>query len=87
MSRAARKLELVEQPKKPRAARPGLDPETKELRRVLLERDKLRAKLEASDRELKLALRRWSDSRPGERGGIATEAGARFLLGKAGVLR
>ena len=83
---AAPKLELVMPGSKPKKSG-GLDPETRELRRVLLERDKLRAKLEASDRELKLALRRWSDSRPGERGGIATEAGARFLFERSGLIK
>lgn len=87
MSRAAAKLELVEQPKKPRASRSGLDPETRELRRILLAQDKLRAKQLELDRELKLALRRWSDSRPGERGGIATEAGARFLFERSGLIK
>lgn len=63
-----------------------VDAETRNLRRVLRERDKLRARLLANDRELTRALQAWSDSRPGCRGGIATEAGARYLLGQAGLL-
>lgn len=64
-----------------------MDPETKRLRAVLIERDRLRAKMLDSDRRLTAALHAWSGSRqPPERGGIATEAGARFLLGRAGLL-
>ncbi len=63
-----------------------MDAETKNLRRVLRERERLRARLAASDRELTKALHRWSDSRPGCRGGVATEAGASFLLRQMGVL-
>jgi hypothetical protein len=84
----APRLELV-QPEKPRRARPSrssIDPPTKRLRDILLTRGRLREQMAASDRELKEALRQWSDTRPGERGGIATEAGARFLLDRAGLL-
>lgn len=64
-----------------------MDKETRTLRRVLLAREALRAKLAASDRELPLVLRTWSDSRPhAPRGGIATEAGATFLLRQMGML-
>lgn len=80
------KLKPVAETKKPRRSRDGMDPETRELRRVLLERDRLKAKMLENDRELKKALHGWSGSRPGERGGVATEAGARFLLGRAGLL-
>jgi hypothetical protein len=82
------KLELVhpEKPRRARSSRSSIDPETKRLRAVLLGRDRLREQMAASDRELKEALRIWSDTRPGERGGIASEAGARFLLGRAGLL-
>jgi hypothetical protein len=59
---------------------------TRDLVRVLRQRDDLRRALEQSDKMLRASLRAWSDSRPGERGGIATEAGARMLLGRAGLL-
>ena len=62
------------------------DVETRQLARLLRRRARLRDELADSDRALKLALRTWSDSRPGERGGIATEAGATFLLGRIGLL-
>lgn len=80
-------VELVKPAPKPRKSRDGMDPETRTLRRVLLERDRLQEKLRVNDLELKAALRNWSDTRPGERGGIATEAGARFLLGRSGLLK
>lgn len=53
---------------------------------ILRQRQALRERLRVSDDQLKQALRVWSDSRPGDRGGIATEAGASFILGKAGLL-
>lgn len=62
------------------------DPATIALVRVLRQRTDLRAALAESDRMLRDALREWSDTRPGCRGGIATEAGARSLLTKAGLL-
>lgn len=63
-----------------------MDAHTEHLRDVLHERDRLRLAALANDRALTLALRNWSDTRPGQRGGIATEAGARFILGQAGIL-
>jgi hypothetical protein len=63
-----------------------MDPQTKALRAVLLERDRLREKMRANDRALTAALHGWSNSRPGERGGVATEAGARFILRQCGLL-
>lgn len=63
-----------------------MDAETRRLRKVLLERDRLRAKLQANDRELRPALDAWAGSRPDAVRGTATEAGARFLLGQAGLL-
>ena len=63
-----------------------MDPQTRALRAVLLERDRLREKMRANDRALKSALLSWSSTEPGHRGGIATEAGARFILGRAGLL-
>jgi hypothetical protein len=63
-----------------------VDGETRDLVRVLRQRSDLRRALAESDRMLKAALRVWSDTRPGCRGGIATEAGARSTLGKAGLL-
>lgn len=85
---SAAKLELVHpgKPRKARPSRPSMDAETRRLLAILRKRDRLRADMAASDKDLKEALRRWSDSRPGERGGIASEAGARFLLGRAGLL-
>lgn len=80
------KLKLVAGTKKPRAKRSDIDPETKELRRVLLERDRIQEKLRINGLELTAALHGWSDSRPGERGGVATEAGARFILRQCGLL-
>jgi hypothetical protein len=63
-----------------------MDDATRKLRRLLVERQTLRARLAASDRALQDALRTWSDRTPGHRGGIATEAGAGYLLRQAGLL-
>lgn len=63
-----------------------MDAETRTLCRVLREREALQAKLVVNDRALRTALRDWSDSRPGQRGGIATEAGARFILRQVGAI-
>lgn len=71
---------------KPQPKPSGLDPQTEELRRVLLDRQELRARQAQSDRDLKEALLNWSRTRTGERGGIATEAGATFILRQAGLL-
>lgn len=87
MASQAKVVELVKPAPKPRRSRDGMDPETRTLRRVLLEQDRIQEKLRINNLELKAALRKWSDTRPGERGGIATEAGARFLLSRAGLLK
>lgn len=63
-----------------------MDETTVELVETLKERAMIREMLAASDARLKGALRAWSDARPGERGGIATEAGAGFILRRAGLL-
>lgn len=63
-----------------------MDEPTRKLRHLLREREALRARLAASDRALQQALRAWSDRTPGHRGGIATEAGAGYLLRQAGLL-
>lgn len=63
-----------------------MDKATRNLRRVLLEREALRARMRASDRELTVALREWSDRRPGHRGGIASEATALAALRHVGAL-
>lgn len=63
-----------------------MDKQTQNLLAALRTRDKLRAALAESDRTLNDALRVWSDRRPGSRGGIATEAGARLILSQAGLL-
>lgn len=62
-----------------------VDP-TRHLCRVLRERDALRARMAANDRQLTAALREWSHRVPGDRGGIATEYRARAVLRQAGLL-
>lgn len=62
------------------------DPETRVLVDTLRERDRLRADLAVNDAVLKHALAAWTASRPGYVHGVTTEAGARFLLGQAGLL-
>ena len=64
----------------------SLDRETRALRAVLRKRDKLRASLAVTDRDLRTALDAWCASRPGAVRGTATEAGARYLLGQSGLL-
>lgn len=83
---SAPKLKLAPEPKKPRRSRDGLDAETRELRRVLLERDKVLEQLRLNDQKLAKALREWTQTRPGERGGITTETEARILFGRMGLL-
>lgn len=79
-------LELVKpEKKKRRAPSGGVDPVTRQLRRLLLEKDRLRDKVRENDRALLKALTQWSD-RPGEGGGIATEGGARYILTRCGLL-
>ena len=66
-----------------------MDRETRELRRILRERDRLRAKMHENDVALRPALRAWSDTRPDRTPtpcGVATEAGARLLLRQGGLL-
>ena len=63
-----------------------IEPETARLCELLAERDQLRAQIAQTDTALNNALRAWSDRKEGSRGGIATEAGARFVLGSAGLL-
>lgn len=63
-----------------------MDKETRTLRAVLRERDRLRASLAATEKPLHAALDAWHASRPGNLRGKATEQGARFVLGQAGLL-
>lgn len=56
------------------------------MRAVLRERDRLRASLAATEKPLHAALDAWHASRPGNLRGKATEQGARFVLGQAGLL-
>lgn len=64
-----------------------MDAETRTLRRVLLDRQRLRERMVESDRQLTAVLRSWSDTRPfAPRGGIATEAGATIALQHMGLL-
>lgn len=63
-----------------------MDPETKLLVATLRERDRLRNELAVNDAVLRHALKAWTESRPGHVHGVTTEAGARFLLGQAGLL-
>ena len=63
-----------------------VDVETDRLRAVLLERDRLRDALAASETSLRDALDAWGKSRPGASRGKITETGARFVLRTAGLL-
>jgi hypothetical protein len=64
-----------------------LDRHTYKLAQMLKKREKLVADLAQHDNALNTQLRAWSDTRPGARGGgIATIAGATFLLRQAGAL-
>lgn len=63
-----------------------IDEPTRDLVRVLRQRNDLRAALVENERMMRANLRKWSDTRPGCRGGIATEAGARSILSQTGLL-
>jgi len=64
-----------------------LDRNTYRLAQAIRKREKIVAELAATDRELNKQLRQWSDTRKNSRGGgIATLAGASFLLRQMGAL-
>lgn len=63
-----------------------MDGPTERLVALLHERDTLRGALQANSQALRPALDEWAATRPGAVRGTATEPGARFLLGQAGVL-
>ncbi len=87
MSKPIGRLKLVTPEQAPkRVRRRSPDPETRRLVAALREADRLRAEIAAHTPELREALRAWSD-RPGQRGGVASEAGARYLLRQAGLLK
>lgn len=64
-----------------------MDRNTYRLAQAIRKREKIAAELAAVDRELNTQLRVWSDSRSNSvGGGIATLAGASFLLRQMGAL-
>ena len=64
-----------------------MDAETELLVVKLRKADQLRRDLAANDQALRAALAAWTETRPGHsRRGVTTEAGARFMLGQAGLL-
>lgn len=64
-----------------------MDRNTYRLAQAIKRREKIAAELAALDRDLNTQLRVWSDSRPNARGGgVATLAGASFLLRQMGAL-
>lgn len=63
-----------------------MDAETRLLVAKLRQRDRLLRDLAANDKALRPALDAWTASRTGYVRGKTTEAGARFLLGQAGLL-
>ena len=65
-----------------------MDRETHRLAQLLRKQDRIKREAALLDAALAVALRDWSDSRPDfVSGGQASNAGARFLLTQAGVLK